>query len=81
MPVSLATSGRRLPSALRYVLDAFFWGWTPDRIGRRGEGLREDKPAAEVRRLVPNPKPAAEVGSARPTKSARPKATTARRLR
>jgi hypothetical protein len=50
--------------------------WTEDNLLRQVvyEGLREDKPAAEVRRPVPRLKPVAEEGSARSTRSARPKA-------
>jgi bifunctional non-homologous end joining protein LigD len=38
-----------------------FLAWTDDNLLRQVvyEGLREDKPAAEVRRAVPHPKPAA----------------------
>ena len=40
--------------------------WTDDNLLRQGvyEGLREDKPAAEVRRPVPYPKPAATLSAA-----------------
>jgi ATP-dependent DNA ligase len=40
--------------------------WTDDNLLRQVvyEGLREDKPAAEVRRPVPHPKPAAATGPA-----------------
>jgi bifunctional non-homologous end joining protein LigD len=43
------------------VAEVKFLTWTDDNLLRQVvyEGLREDKPAAEVRRDVPHPKPAA----------------------
>jgi ATP-dependent DNA ligase len=43
------------------VAEVKFLTWTDDNLLRQVvyEGLREDKPAAEVRRPVPHPKPAA----------------------
>jgi len=43
------------------VAEVKFLTWTEDNLLRQVvyEGLREDKPAAEVRRPVPHPKPAA----------------------
>ena len=43
------------------VAEVKFLTWTDDNLLRQVvyEGLREDKPASEVRRLVPHPKPAA----------------------
>jgi ATP-dependent DNA ligase len=45
-----------------------FLTWTDDNLLRQVvyEGLREDKPASEVRRLVPHPKPAAATGAGVP---------------
>jgi bifunctional non-homologous end joining protein LigD len=44
------------------VAEVEYLTWTDDNLLRQVvyEGLREDKPAAEVRRPVPHPKPAAE---------------------
>ena len=57
------------------VAEVKFLTWTDDNLLRQVvyEGLREDKPAAEVRRPVPHPKPIAERGSARSTRAARSK--------
>ena len=43
------------------VAEVKYLTWTDDNLLRQGvyEGLREDKPAAEVRPSVPHPKPAA----------------------
>ena len=43
------------------VAEVKYLTWTDDNLLRQVvyEGLREDKPAAEVRREVPHPKPAA----------------------
>jgi DNA ligase D-like protein (predicted ligase) len=48
------------------VAEVKFLTWTDDNLLRQVvyEGLREDKPAAEVRRPVPHPKPAAAGSSA-----------------
>jgi bifunctional non-homologous end joining protein LigD len=48
------------------VAEVKFLSWTEDNLLRQVvyEGLREDKPAAEVRRAMPYPKPA---GSTRPS--------------
>jgi ATP-dependent DNA ligase len=48
------------------VAEVKFLTWTDDILLRQVvyEGLREDKPAAEVRRPVPHPKPAAADGTA-----------------
>jgi bifunctional non-homologous end joining protein LigD len=55
------------------VAEVKFLTWTEDNLLRQVvyEGLREDKPAAEVRRPVPHPKPAAERSSAHSTNAAR----------
>jgi ATP-dependent DNA ligase len=47
------------------VAEIKFLTWTDDNLLRQAvyEGLREDKPAAEVRGPVPHPKPAAATGS------------------
>jgi hypothetical protein len=44
------------------VTEVKYLTWTDDNLLRQVvyEGLREDKPAAEVRRPVPSPKPVAE---------------------
>jgi DNA ligase D-like protein (predicted ligase) len=57
------------------VAEVKYLTWTEDNLLRQVvyEGLREDKPAAEVRRPVPHPKPIAERGSARSTRAARSK--------
>jgi bifunctional non-homologous end joining protein LigD len=62
------------------VAEVKYLTWTEDNLLRQVvyQGLREDKPAAEVRRPVPHPKRIAEEGPARSTKVARPKATRAR---
>ena len=46
------------------VAEVKFLTWTDDNLLRQVvfEGLREDKPAAEVRRPVPHPKPASNSG-------------------
>jgi hypothetical protein len=61
------------------VAEVKYLTWTDDDLLRQVvyEGLREDKPAAEVRRRVPYPKPAADDGLALSIKTAEPKATTA----
>jgi ATP-dependent DNA ligase len=48
------------------VAEVKYLTWTDDNLLRQVvyEGLREDKPAAEVRRSVPHPKPAAAPGTA-----------------
>jgi ATP-dependent DNA ligase len=63
------------------VAEVKYLTWTEDNLLRQVvyEGLREDKPPAEVRRPVPHPKPAAEEGSPISTKAARPRTTTTRR--
>ena len=47
------------------VAEVKFLTWTDDNLLRQvvHEGLREDKPASEVRRSVPHPKPAAATGA------------------
>jgi ATP-dependent DNA ligase len=47
--------------AARAGAEVKFLTWTDDNLLRQVvyEGLREDKPATEVRRPVPHPKPAA----------------------
>jgi bifunctional non-homologous end joining protein LigD len=47
------------------VAEVKFLTWTKDNLLRQVVyvGLREDKPAAEVRRPVPLPKPAAATGT------------------
>jgi ATP-dependent DNA ligase len=42
------------------IVEVKYLTWTDDNLLREGvyEGLQEDKPAAEVRRGVPYPKPA-----------------------
>jgi ATP-dependent DNA ligase len=55
------------------VAEVKYLTWTEDNLLRQVvyEGLREDKPAIQVRRAVPNPKPAV---ARRPTASSkRPK--------
>ena len=54
------------------VAEVKYLTWTEDNLLRQVvyEGLREDKPAAEVRRAVPYPKPAVP---ARPGPAPRPK--------
>jgi ATP-dependent DNA ligase len=44
------------------VAEVKYLTWTDDNLLRQVayEGLREDKPAAEIRRKVPHPKPAAQ---------------------
>jgi bifunctional non-homologous end joining protein LigD len=44
------------------VAEVKYLTWTEDNLLRQVvyEGLREDKPAAEVRRPVPHPKPASQ---------------------
>ena len=46
----------------KLVAEVKFLTWTDDNLLRQVvyQGLREDKPAAEVRRPVPHPKPAAK---------------------
>jgi DNA ligase D-like protein (predicted ligase) len=53
------------------VAEVKFLAWTEDNLLRQVvyEGLREDKPAAEVRREVPHPGPGAGNESTRPRKS------------
>jgi bifunctional non-homologous end joining protein LigD len=65
------------------VAEVKYLTWTEDNLLRQVvyEGLREYKPAAEVRRPLAHPKPAAERSSAHSTNAARPKATTTRRSR
>jgi hypothetical protein len=52
-----------------------FLTWTDDNLLRQVvyEGLREDKPAAEVRRPIPHPKPVMEGSPSRSTEAAGPK--------
>ena len=47
------------------VAEVKYLTWTDDNLLRQVvyEGLREDTPAAEVRRPVPHPKPAAATGT------------------
>ena len=54
------------------VAEVKYLAWTEDNLLRQVvyEGLREDKPAAEVRRATPYPKPA---GSTRPSSRQRPR--------
>ena len=54
------------------VAEVKYLTWTEDNLLRQVvyEGLREDKPAAEVRRAVPYPKPAEPARPARPVKTA-----------
>jgi len=54
------------------VAEVKFLSWTEDNLLRQVvyEGLREDKPAAKVRRATPYPKPA---GSTRPSSQQRPR--------
>jgi ATP-dependent DNA ligase len=56
------------------VAEVKYLTWTDDNLLRQVvyEGLREDKPAAEVRRSVPHPKPAAAPSTA--GRSRRPRA-------
>ena len=51
------------------VAEVKYLAWTEDNLLRQVvyEGLREDKPAAEVRRSVPHPKPIASTLAARST--------------
>src|ERR1700756_4176105 len=55
------------------VAEVKFLTWTEDNLLRQVvyEGLREDKPAADVRRAVPYPKPAAPARPA--SRSKRPR--------
>jgi bifunctional non-homologous end joining protein LigD len=55
------------------VAEVKYLTWTDDNLLRQVvyEGLREDKPAAEVRRAVPYPKPAAPARPA--SRSKRPR--------
>ncbi len=52
------------------VAEVKYLAWTEDNLLRQVvyEGLREDKPAAEVRRPVPHPKPIASTLAARSTR-------------
>jgi ATP-dependent DNA ligase len=61
------------------VAEVKYLTWTEDNLLRQVvyEGLREDKPASEVRRPVPHPKP--EEGPSLSTKATRRGATTVRR--
>jgi hypothetical protein len=54
------------------VAEVEYLTWTEDNLLRPVvyEGLREDKPAAEVRRAVPYPKPAGPARPAAPNKAA-----------
>jgi ATP-dependent DNA ligase len=54
------------------VAEVKYLTWTEDNLLRQivYEGLREDKPAAEVRRPVPHPKPVTDEGPARSIKTA-----------
>ena len=54
------------------VAEVKYLSWTEDNLLRQVvyEGLREDKPAVEVRRETPHPKPA---GSTRPSSRQRPR--------
>ena len=54
------------------VAEVKYLAWTEDNLLRQVvyEGLREDKPAVEVRRETPHPKPA---GSTRPSSRQRPR--------
>jgi bifunctional non-homologous end joining protein LigD len=54
------------------VAEVKFLTWTDDNLLRQVvyEGLREDKPTAEVRRSVPHPKPVVEGSPSRSTKAA-----------
>jgi 5-methylthioadenosine/S-adenosylhomocysteine deaminase len=65
------------------VAEVKYLTWAEDNLLRQVvyEGLREDKPMSEVRRPMPHPKPLAEEGSARATKTAQLKATKARHSR
>jgi ATP-dependent DNA ligase len=65
------------------VVEVKYLTWTDDNLLRQVvyEGLREDKPASEIRRPVPHPKPLAEEGSMRSTKTAQLNATNARHSR
>jgi ATP-dependent DNA ligase len=61
-PLARRRSGAAaLPQWIRpeLVAEVKFLTWTDDNLLRQVvyEGLREDKPAAEVRRSPPNPKP------------------------
>jgi ATP-dependent DNA ligase len=58
------------------IAEVKFLNWTDDNLLRQVvyEGLREDKPAAEVRRPVPHPKPVVEGSPSRSTKAAESKA-------
>ncbi|HEY2183388.1 MAG TPA: hypothetical protein VGH39_00215 [Xanthobacteraceae bacterium] len=60
------------------VAEVKFLTWTDDNLLRQVvyEGLREDKPAAEVRRPVPHPKPVVEGSPSRSTKAAGSKPRT-----
>jgi ATP-dependent DNA ligase len=48
------------------VAEVKYLTWTDDNLLRQvvNEGLREDKPAAEIRRPAPHPKPAAATSTA-----------------
>jgi ATP-dependent DNA ligase len=52
------------------VAEVKYLTWTDDNLLRQVvyEGLREDKPAADVRRAVPHPKPGASTGETAPSK-------------
>jgi bifunctional non-homologous end joining protein LigD len=56
------------------VAEVKYLTWTDDNLLRQVvyEGLREDKPPAEIRRPVPHPKPAAATSTA--GRSRRPRA-------
>ena len=76
MPLDMAPRSSRFGSPLllnrvhwvrpELVAEVKFLTWTEDNLLRQVvyEGLREDKPAAEVRRAVPFPKPAAATRTA-----------------
>jgi ATP-dependent DNA ligase len=53
------------------VAEVKYLTWTEDNLLRQVvyECLREDKPTSEVRRPMPHPKPLAEEGSARATRT------------
>jgi ATP-dependent DNA ligase len=59
---------------LELVGEVKFLTWTEDNLLRQVvyEGLREDKPAAEVRRAVPYPKPTKPKSPAARAKRSRP---------
>jgi bifunctional non-homologous end joining protein LigD len=56
------------------VAEVKYLTWTEDNLLRQVvyEGLREDKPAADVRRAVPYPKPAEPKRPVSPAKRSRP---------